>query len=265
MWDPQTYLRFGDERSRPFVDLLARVDIPAPANVVDLGCGPGTLTVHLADRWPSAAVRGLDSSDEMIKSAQALGSTVRFDVADVRDWHAGADDDVVIANAVLQWLPDHDDLLRRWIGELRPGAVLAFQVPGNFDAPSHVAIRTVAAQTRWADRVPDVLRGGDAVLDPVSYARLLTGLDCAVDAWETTYLHLLPVTGPEHPVLGWVKGTALRPVREILDDADWTAFTSALTSELDAVYPVQSGQVYFPFRRIFAVAAVGGNLARAEA
>ncbi len=257
MWDPQTYLRFGDERSRPFVDLLARVGVPAPAGVVDLGCGPGPLTVLLANRWPQAPVRGLDSSSEMIQSARALGSRVRFDVADVRDWHPSENDQVVIANAVLQWVPDHDDLLRRWIGELQPGAVLGFQVPGNFDAASHIAIRAVAAQPRWADRVPDVLRGGDAVLDPVSYARLLAGLGCAVDAWETTYVHLLPATGPEHPVLSWVRGTALRPVQDILDDADWSAFTSELSSELESSYPVRSGQVYFPFRRIFAVAVVG--------
>jgi trans-aconitate 2-methyltransferase len=239
------------------MDLLARVGVAAPAGVVDLGCGPGTLTVHLADRWPDAQVRGLDSSSEMIKSARALGSKVRFDVADVRDWHGGADDHVVIANALLQWVPAHDDLLRRWVGELRDGAVIAFQVPGNFDAPSHVAIRTVAARSRWADRVPEVLRGGDAVLDPVRYAGLLVELGCAVDAWETTYVHLLPVTGSEHPVLSWVQGTALRPVKDILDDADWAAFTDELSAELDSSYPVQSGQVYFPFRRIFAVAQVG--------
>jgi trans-aconitate 2-methyltransferase len=257
MWDPQTYLRFGDERSRPFMDLLARIRFAAPARVVDLGCGPGTLTVHLADRWPDAQVWGVDSSSEMVESARALGSRVRFDVADVRDWHGGADDQVVVANAVLQWVPGHDDLLRRWVGELPAGAVIAFQVPGNFDAPSHIAIRTVAARSRWAGRVPDVLRGGDAVLDPVRYARLLTELGCAVDAWETTYVHLLPVTGPEHPVLSWVKGTALRPVKDILDDADWTAFTDELSAELGSSYPVRSGQVYFPFRRIFAIAQVG--------
>jgi trans-aconitate 2-methyltransferase len=54
MWDPATYLRFGDERSRPFADLLARVDAEAPRSVVDLGCGPGTLTSTLVDRWPPA-------------------------------------------------------------------------------------------------------------------------------------------------------------------------------------------------------------------
>jgi trans-aconitate 2-methyltransferase len=253
MWDPSTYLRYDDERSRPFWELLARVHAEAPVEVVDLGCGPGTLTVGLAERWPGARVRGLDSSTEMIEAARRLDSAVQFEVADVKDWHAGPDVGVVLANAVLQWLPGHDGLLQRWVSELRPGAFLAFQVPGNFDAPSHHSIRDVAGRHRWGDRALGVLRS-DAVLEPAGYAARLLHLGCTVDAWETTYVHVLPATGPDHPVLSWVEGTALRPVRAILDDAEWTAFRDELAVLLDIRYPVQSGRVCFPFRRIFVVA-----------
>jgi len=256
MWDPAAYLRFTDHRSRPFADLLARVAVADPAVVVDLGCGPGTLTVHLADRWPGATVTGIDSSTEMIAAARALGSPVRFDVGDVTDWEPGPDVDVAICNAVLQWVPEHPALLDRWAARLRPGAVLAFQVPGNFDAPSHRAIRSVAADARWRGRLPDI-RGGDVVLDPAGYATRLLRSGCTVDAWESTYLHLLPVVDADpatHPVLAWVEGTAARPVRAALDDAGWAAFRQRLGEELAARYPVRDGLVAFPFRRVFVVA-----------
>jgi trans-aconitate 2-methyltransferase len=259
MWDPSIYLRYGDERSRPFGELLSRVPVDSPGDVVDLGCGPGNLTVGLTERWPSAHVRGLDSSAEMISSAQALGSAVEFEVADVRDWHADASVGVVVANAVLQWVPGHTDLLRRWAHELRPGATLAFQVPGNFTAPSHQSIFAVAAQLPWRDRLADVLRDPDSVLDPVRYAQLLIAAGCAVDTWETTYTHLLPAQGDTHPVLTWVEGTALRPVRAVLTDAEWAEFRARLTARLAQAYPIHSGLVYFPFRRIFVVARAHAN------
>lgn len=256
MWDPNAYLRFADERSRPFFDLLARVPATDPATVVDLGCGPGTLTAHLRQRWPAATIQGLDSSSEMIAAARALpaAQTVRFEVADVRDWHPTPDVSVVIANAVLQWVPGHEALLARWADELATGATLAFQVPGNFDAPSHVAIREVAALPAWRDRLAGVLRGSNAVLSAAGYAELLARHGLAIDAWETLYLHELTAEGNDHPVLRWVEGTALRPVRSALDEADWAAFRAELNPRLHAAYPVHNGRVWFPFRRIFVVA-----------
>lgn len=255
MWDPGAYLRFADERSRPFTDLLARVPVTTPQTVVDLGCGPGHLTLLLHQRWPAATVLGLDSSPEMIAAAQALPAdpAVRFEVADVRDWHATAAVGVVVANAVLQWVPGHRDLLTRWAGELAGGATLAFHVPGNFEAASHGAIREVAALPRWRDRLAGSL-SRDAVLTPEQYAQLLTARGLTVDAWETTYLHRLAGAGDDHPVLRWVEGTALRSVRSSLDDGDWAAFRAELKPRLAAAYPVHNGWVWFPFRRIFVVA-----------
>jgi trans-aconitate 2-methyltransferase len=250
VWDPRAYLRFGDERSRPFFDLLSRVEAANPRVVVDLGCGPGTLTVTLAERWPDATIVGLDSSVDMVNAARGLGSSVHFDVADVRDFHPEPEVDIVVGNAVLQWVPGHDALLERWVNELQPGAWIAFQVPGNFDAPSHRIIREVAADYGLEDR----LRGTDAVLEPVAYATLLTDVGRTVDAWETTYVHRLPVDGPEHPVLRWVEGTALRPVRAALDEREWVAYRAELERRLRDAYPVHNGLVFFPFRRIFVVA-----------
>jgi trans-aconitate 2-methyltransferase len=255
MWDPDSYLRFADERSRPFVDLLARVDAAEPKTVVDLGCGPGGPTLHLQRRWPTATIVGLDSSPEMIAAARALPAepAVRFEVGDVRDWHATADVGVVFANAVLHWVPDHEALLARWADELAFGACLAFQVPGNFDAPSHVAIQDVVRLPHWYDRVAGAVPG-DEVLTAEQYAKLLTAHGCAVDAWETTYLHRLPTAGEDHPVLRWVEGTALRSVRALLERDEWASFRAELNPRLAAAYPIHNGHVWFPFRRIFVVA-----------
>ncbi|MEU7959283.1 trans-aconitate 2-methyltransferase [Micromonospora humida] len=259
MWDPGTYLRYDDERSRPFHDLLARVDADRPRAVVDLGCGPGTLTATLARRWPDARISGLDSSPEMIGRARTLDTTVDFTVGDVADWRPAPDVDVLVANAVLQWVPDHPALLRRWAHALPPGGWLAFQVPGNFTGPSHRALREVAEDPRWAATVRPLLRE-DPVDDPVGYAAALTAAGCAVDAWETTYLHRLPAPADaEHPVLTWLDGTALRPVRAVLDDTALAGFRAALENLLARAYPVRQGQVYFPFRRIFVVARTGAR------
>ncbi|MGC4771309.1 trans-aconitate 2-methyltransferase [Micromonospora sp. DT44] len=257
MWDPTTYLRYSDERSRPFYDLLSRVPAVRPRTVVDLGCGPGQLTATLAERWPDARVVGLDSAPEMIDRARALPTPVEFAVADLRDWRPTGDEDVVVTNAALQWVPGHQELLRRWAVELPAGAWLAMQVPGNFDAPSHRALREVAGLPAWrAELAP--LQRADPVDDPADYADLLTTAGCAVDAWETTYVHLLPADpAADHPVLAWMEGTALRPVRAALDAAGWSAFRAELGVRLDAAYPVRHGQVSFPFRRVFVVARTG--------
>ncbi|MFG1609955.1 trans-aconitate 2-methyltransferase [Actinoplanes sp. NPDC049265] len=243
MWDPAIYQRYGDERSRPFFDLVARVGAGRPRAVVDLGCGPGTLTGSLRERWPGARVTGVDSSPEMVARAREI---VDAALGDVREWRPGPDVDVLVTNATLQWVPGHPALLTRWAGELPAGAWIAMQVPGNFDAPSHRALREVGA----GYGLGDVLREAP-VLDPAGYAALFPG---PVDAWETTYLHLLPVEGPEHPVLRWMEGTALRPVRARLDDAAWQDFRGDLAARLADAYPARDGRVAFPFRRVFVVA-----------
>jgi trans-aconitate 2-methyltransferase len=247
-WDPALYLGFDDHRSRPFIDLLARVGAAEPRRVVDLGCGPGHLTGLLAQRWPEAAVTALDSSPEMVAAARERG--VEAELADVVDWSPSPDTDVVITNAVLQWVPSHPQLLRRWVAALAPGAWFAMQVPGNFDAPSHTLIRELLAEPRWRGSVP--LRGDEAVPEPVEYAELLAGAGADVDVWETTYLQRL--TGAD-PVLQWIRGTALRPVRDALASDDYAAFETDLAPRLRKAYPERSDRTtWFPFRRIFAVA-----------
>ncbi|MFI7704555.1 trans-aconitate 2-methyltransferase [Nonomuraea sp. NPDC049480] len=250
MWDPVTYAVYADERSRPFLELISRVGAVNPDYVVDAGCGSGELTVELGNRWPDATIEGFDSSPAMITKARQLETPVRFAVADVATWRPDRPMDVIVSNAVLQWVPSHRDVLEHWMEELAPGGWLAFQVPGNFDAPSHVAIRELCASQAWADKLGDFTRG-NPVDNPVEYLDLLNHGGMRVDAWETTYVHVLQ---GETPVLDWVSGTALRPIFDRLDAGEQRRFTSGLAGLLAEAYPARSYGTPFPFRRIFVVA-----------
>lgn len=253
MWNPDVYLAFADQRGRPFFDLLARVGAEAPRRVVDLGCGPGNLTVSLAQRWPQAVIEAWDSSPEMVEAARERG--VDAYLGDVRDFRPRPDTDVVLSNATLQWLPEHRDLLVSWASQLTAGSWIAIQMPGNFEAPSHQAVRELASREPWVEPLRDMpFREGRVIDSPVGYADLLTTAGCRVDAWETTYVH--PLTG-EHPVLEWISGTALRPVRSRLTDGQWQQFRAELAPMLAAAYPARpDGTTFFPFRRVFVVAQV---------
>ncbi|MFZ3294261.1 MAG: trans-aconitate 2-methyltransferase [Mycobacterium sp.] len=255
MWDPDVYLTFADHRARPFYDLLSRVGAPNPRRVVDLGCGAGNLTAQLARRWPDAVVEALDSSPQMVAAARERG--VDASVGDVRTWTPQPDTDVVLSNAAMHWVTEHDELFVRWAGQLAAGSWLAVQMPGNFETPSHAAVRAVARREPYAKVLRDIpFRVGTVVDTPTHYAELLIGAGCTVDAWETTYIHQL--TG-EHPVLDWIAGTALLPVSERLNEQDYQQFRQELIPLLADAYPPRlDGTTFYPFRRVFFVAQVRG-------
>jgi trans-aconitate 2-methyltransferase len=251
-WDPERYLAYADERGRPFFDLLARVPVPDPARVVDLGCGPGNLTALLAQRWPGATVSGVDASAEMIAAARRDVPGIDFAVGDLRDWRAEPDGvDVLVSNATLQWLPDLLEVLTRLVGEVRPGGWLAMQVPGNFGEPSHTLRTELAHEAPYAEHLRDV--AVPASHDPVVYLEVLAGLGCEVDAWETTYLHRL--SGPD-PVFTWVSATGARPTLQALPDDLRPGFEAEFRRRLAAAYPERPWGVVLPFRRVFVVARV---------
>jgi trans-aconitate 2-methyltransferase len=256
-WDPDHYLRFGGERGRPFAELLARVDLRAPARIVDLGCGPGTTTALLPRRWPDADVLGLDASAAMIEKARAgVVSGVRFERADLRAWAPDAPLDLIVSNAVLQWVPDHLTLLPRLASWLAPGGVVAMQVPGNFERPSHASLRELAADPRFAPYLTDVPVA--EAHDAVTYLAALQAAGLEVDAWETTYLHQL---SGDDAVFAWVSATAARPFLQALPDGLRERFASEYRARLrDAYSPGPRGTV-FPFRRVFAVGRAAGPAA----
>ena len=251
-WDPERYLAYADERGRPFADLIARVAATEVARVVDLGCGPGNLTAWLKERWPASDVLGLDSSPEMIDRARdAAASGVRFEVADLREWSAERPVDVLVSNATLQWVPGHLELLPHLVAQVAPGGWFAFQVPGNFAQPSHALLHGLASDERFRGYVEDVARP-DAY-GPEVYLEALLGLGCRVDAWETTYLHLLQ---GEDPVFTWISGTGARPVLQALPGDLRSEFEAEYKAMLRDAYPAEPHGTVLPFRRVFVVAQV---------
>jgi trans-aconitate 2-methyltransferase len=259
-WDPDRYGAFADERGRPFADLVARIEAEAPGTVVDLGCGTGNLTRLLAHRWPRARVVGVDASPEMVHSAPT-DAGVELVLGDIRDWprSIGADADlgpvdVLVSNAALQWVPGHLELLPGLVGSVASGGWFAFQVPGNFEEPSHVLRRELAAEAPYAGHTAGV--DDPAAHDAATYLHTLRGLGCEVDAWETTYLHVL--TGHD-PVFTWISGTSLRPTLQALPADLRPEFEEELRQRLRAAYRARDGAVVLPFRRVFVVARVPGT------
>jgi len=254
MWDADVYQRYADERARPFHDLVARVRAEQPRQVVDLGCGPGDQTATLLDRWPQATVTGLDSSAEMVAAAQAAAVPGRlsFTQGDLRAWEPAAPVDVLVCNATLQWVPDHLGLLPRLVDALSGQGWLALQVPGNFRAPSHALLAELRQSPRWREQVGQGADRALAVHEPEVYLEALAQAGLVVDAWETTYLHVLP--GPD-AVLEWTRGTALRPVLSALAEDEQAEFLDAYGALLREAYPERAHGTVLPFRRIFAVAS----------
>jgi trans-aconitate 2-methyltransferase len=259
MWDPAQYLNFADERSRPFFDLTGRIAASSPTYVVDLGCGPGQLTASLAARWPAADVVGVDSSAEMIAAARAAGYSgsqtgrLSFELGDAASWKPDRPVDVIVSNAMLQWVPGHLELLPAWVDYLAPQGWLAFQMPGNFDQPSHAILRELSASERWRERLAGVQLNRQSA-DPARYLDLLATTGLVVDAWETTYLHVLH--GPD-PVTEWYKGTGLRPALAALEPDEAAEFTAQYGELVRAAYPAAPYGTVLPFRRVFVVARKG--------
>jgi trans-aconitate 2-methyltransferase len=249
-WDPKTYLDFEDERTRPAVELLARVPHKSPTHVIDLGCGPGNSTALLARRWPKAKLEGLDSSEAMLDQARRSGIPATWHSGDIPSWAPTLRYDVIFANAALHWLGDQDALLKRLMSYLAPEGVLAFQVPANFNEPSHKLMRDVAAGGLWSGKlrgVRNIVLGTEQ-----GYYEMLEPLASHLDIWQTTYLQVL---SGEDAVLRWVSGTGLRPFLEALDAQEREAYTREYKTRLNQAYPMRAGgKTLFPFQRLFVVA-----------
>ncbi|MGB8365712.1 MAG: trans-aconitate 2-methyltransferase [Rhizomicrobium sp.] len=247
-WDPNTYLAFGEERTRPARELLARIAVLHPTRIVDLGCGPGNSTALLAARWPDAQLEGVDNSAEMLAQARDSKIAARWTRTDIASWNPGWPCDVIFSNAALQWLPDHARLLPRLVSYLAEGGVFAFQVPRNFDEPCHVLIREVAALAPWRTRLAAV-RDWWNVLAPEAYFEILEPYAAAIDIWETRYVQVLE---GEDAVYRWMCGTGLRPFADALDDEQRSAFLAEYRRRVGLAYPQRSsGVTLYPFQRLF--------------
>ncbi len=248
-WDAARYLTFADERTRPARELLARVPLADARRVVDLGCGPGNSTALLVERFPEAEVIGVDSSEEMLVAARKRLPGVKFIDGDATRWTPDGAVDLIFANAVMQWVPDHLSVLERLLGCCR---VLAIQVPDNFDEPTHRLMREVASAGVWRDKFRAPISRENIQAPRVYYDRLRPQATL-IDIWHTVYNHAL---GGHADIVEWVSGTGLRPYLDRLDGAEQAAYLAEYRAGLEAAYPLLTdGQVLLRFPRLFMVAA----------
>jgi trans-aconitate 2-methyltransferase len=252
-WSAQQYTSFEAERTRPVRDLVSAIPTAEVRQAVDIGCGPGNSTEVLAARFPAATVSGLDSSPDMIKSARKRLPGLRFDLVDISAWDAPASYDVILSNAALQWVPNHDQLMPRLVGKLAEGGSLAVQMPDNLDEPAHRLMREVAAAGPWSGKLTNAAGSRAPRLPAEWYYALLQPHAARVDVWRTTYHHVL--AGGTDAVVEWFKGSGLRPFLSPLDPTEAEAFLKVYRAALvDAYPPLPDGSVLLPFPRLFFVA-----------
>ena len=250
-WSAAQYVKFEEERTRPVWDLVSRVPLAVARRAADIGCGPGNSTDVLRGRFPNADIVGIDSSADMIAAARKRLPDIAFEVADIEAW-TDSGFDVILANAVIQWIPDHESLLPALIAKLAPGGALAVQTPDNLDEPSHRLMRDVAADGPWAGKLADAAKARAARRGADWCYRLLRRHAPRVDIWRTTYFH--PLQGA-HAIVEWVKGTGLRPFIDPLDAEEREAYLGRYEAAIAEAYPAEAdGVVLLPFPRLFFVA-----------
>ncbi|MHC8495147.1 methyltransferase domain-containing protein [Thalassospira sp. SM2505] len=258
-WDPARYGLFGNERLRPAIDLITRLPKAAsgfsPRHIVDLGCGPGSVTAVLADAYADQGddtprIIGVDSSDEMLETARKRSENIRWQKADIAIWQPDDQVDLLFSNAALQWVPDHSHLFPRLMSFVRPGGMIAIQVPNNFLAPSHQLIGEAGIE--WRKEVAEAMHAA-RIMRPGDYFDVLAPSCDEIDLWQTQYCHVL--NGPD-AVYNWTSSTILRPVMAALpDDAARASFTAKYKERLNQVYPIRDdGRTLFPFNRLFMIA-----------
>ncbi|HLH94086.1 MAG TPA: trans-aconitate 2-methyltransferase [Xanthobacteraceae bacterium] len=251
-WSAAQYLKFEDERTRPPRDLIAQIPLARAARVIDVGCGPGNSTELLLARYPDAEVTGLDSSPDMLTQARARLPQCAFIEADLSSWAPPQGTDLLFANAVFQWVPDHPAVLRRLIQALPAGGVLAVQMPDNTGEPALALMREVASRGPWAKSAGVNHAARDELPPPTAYYDLLKPVAAQLDIWHTVYNHVM--AGPE-AIVEWFKGSALRPFLSALDPAMGKEFLATYLGEIKQHYrPRHDGKVLLPFPRLFLVA-----------
>ena len=250
-WDVGQYLRFADERTLPALDLLARLDINPPRRAIDLGCGPGNSTALLRNRWPDAAVTGLDASDDMLVAARRDHRGIDFISGDIARWSPEEPYDVVFSNAALQWVGHHARLLPQLIAAVAPGGALAVQMPRNHDFATHALMRRVAAEGPWRERLAGA-RDPSPVQPPEFYYDVLAPLSSRMILWETKYIQVMDGIPA---VIGWLHGTGLRPFLSRLAEAEKTAFLERYGALLAEAFPPRTdGKILLPYPRLFFIA-----------
>lgn len=251
-WNAGQYLKFEDERTRPSIDLLRRVPLEEATHCVEIGCGPGNSTELIVKRYPTARILGLDNSPDMLTKARARLPDLLFEETDIANWETTERFDLIFANAVLQWLPGHPDLLKRLACFLKDGGCLAVQMPNNLNEPSHRLMKQVAQEGPWAEKLSSAAEARETIGSFEDYYAWLQQAGCTVDIWQTTYVH--PLAGGE-AIVEWFKSTGLKPYLDPLSPDHRSEYVRRYQAAIAQAYPAQQdGKVLLRFPRLFFVA-----------
>ncbi len=250
-WNPDHYHLYTDHRLRPALDLLSQVTLASPSVIYDLGCGTGNVTSLLSKRWGEATITGIDSSEEMLRKAATDYPSLEWKLEEIGEFSPVNKGNLIFSNAALHWLDDHESLFPVLLGQLRPGGVLAVQMPNNFAAPSHQTLYDLAQSGEWIDRLGHLVR--PAPVHNINwYYDLLSPRVDHLNIWETTYFQVLK---GKNAVLEWTRSTALRPFLSALGGQDVEVFEQTYADLLLEAYPQrEDGSTLYPFSRLFIVA-----------
>jgi trans-aconitate 2-methyltransferase len=251
-WNSELYLRYEKERTQPALDLVGKIPLDSPAEIIDLGCGPGNSTKALRLRWANARITGLDSSPKMIEEARKSSLEVEWRTADIRTWSEPGRFDLIFANASLQWIEDQHTLTKRLIEPLKPGAVLAFQMPALYNQPASAVVKELAGSPAWKPyRLQE--RSTLSVQTPGQYYDWLAPLSRDLQIWESVYFHQM---ADHRQILEFYSSTGLKPYLEGLPSEEIRdRFKAEVLKLYQTLFPAQmNGKVLFPFRRLFVIA-----------
>lgn len=248
-WNSEQYLKFKAERTQPAIDLSNRISAKSPADIIDIGCGPGNSTEILKKRYPNAAVVGADNSENMLEAARKKYPDIEFILCDASKdlGKLTGKFDIVFSNACIQWVPDHPKLLREMTSLLKEGGELAVQIPMNYDEPIHRIIQEAVKSEKWRDKFNAPRHF--YTLSCGEYYDILAKISSDFSMWQTTYFHRMK---SHSDIMEWYKSTGLRPYLEALSETDSAEFEKDIFAEVEKAYPKQAnGEIIFRFPRLF--------------
>ncbi|MBH51651.1 MAG: trans-aconitate 2-methyltransferase [Chloroflexi bacterium] len=250
-WNPDQYGLYKNERLRPGIDLFEQITIESPKTIYDLGCGTGTLTNLLHNKWPGASVIGVDSSETMLGKANEAYPDIIWENSQLQNWKPNVNPDIIYTNAALHWIDNHSEIIPGWIKSLNPNGIFAMQVPNNWREPSHSNLAKVVRSGDWNNKLLPKLRELP-ILSIEEYYDLLNPITSHINIWETTYIQILEGV---NPVLEWLKGTLIPPLLDLLDKKEQLLFIDQYAQLVSRDYPIRKdGKTIFPFKRLFIVA-----------
>ncbi len=254
-------MQFRSERTQPSIDLIDKINPVEPKSIIDIGCGPGNSTQVLVNRWPNARITGLDSSSAMIKKAEQDYPNQKWIVAEALSYDPEIEYDIVFSNAVIQWIPNHENLLKKFHGMLSDNGLVAIQIPLFWDMPLGKIINETAKDNRWKEQVEGIANLF-TIHNYSFYYDHLSSLFNSIDIWETHYFHILD---SYIAILEMMRSTGLKPYLDKLNnDFDINQFENEVLIGIEKAYPEQTnGKVLLPFKRLFFIGYKSHNKANA--